>query len=220
MGNLSRSFYSSKWSLCFKEYPSLQSKFTLLKSKFFPAKIPFSKIQKKILVGKNLLCKVPCFKTSVWPKSPHHSNIQMNFPPFSQFSFTRFTIPKTIEIYLSSIYSSRIFFWLQWRIKKKLFLFCDKKLWNIKRGFESISVFFFLIISSLAMNFITLLFYFIHFDKMTNIKASIFRFNFFQSALIKNTLEISFPFPNREIRIKFLRENIRIVFKYWIPIDI
>ncbi len=37
--------------------PSLRSKFTLLKSKFFPAKIPFSKLQKKNLAGKNLLCK-------------------------------------------------------------------------------------------------------------------------------------------------------------------
>jgi hypothetical protein len=34
------------------EKPSLQSKFTLLKSKFFPAKIPLSKIQKKNLAGK------------------------------------------------------------------------------------------------------------------------------------------------------------------------
>jgi hypothetical protein len=41
----------------YKEKHSLQSKFTLLKSKFFPAKIPFSKIQKKNLAGKNLLCK-------------------------------------------------------------------------------------------------------------------------------------------------------------------
>jgi hypothetical protein len=39
------------------EKPSLQSKLTLLKSKIFPAKIPFSEIQKKILAGKNLLCK-------------------------------------------------------------------------------------------------------------------------------------------------------------------
>jgi hypothetical protein len=39
------------------EKPSLQSKFTLLKSKFFPAKIPLFKIQKKNLAGKNLLCK-------------------------------------------------------------------------------------------------------------------------------------------------------------------
>jgi hypothetical protein len=31
------------------EKPSLQSRFTLLQSKFFPAKIPFSKIQKKNL---------------------------------------------------------------------------------------------------------------------------------------------------------------------------
>jgi hypothetical protein len=31
----------------------LQSKFTLLPRNFFPAKIPFSKIQKKILEGKN-----------------------------------------------------------------------------------------------------------------------------------------------------------------------
>jgi hypothetical protein len=30
----------------------LQSRFTLLKSKFFPAKFPFSKIQKKNLAGK------------------------------------------------------------------------------------------------------------------------------------------------------------------------
>jgi hypothetical protein len=36
-----------------KEKPSLQSRFTLLPSKFFPAKFPFSKIQKKILAGKN-----------------------------------------------------------------------------------------------------------------------------------------------------------------------
>jgi hypothetical protein len=35
----------------------LQSKFTLLKSKFFPAKITFSKIQKKIMAEKELLCK-------------------------------------------------------------------------------------------------------------------------------------------------------------------
>jgi hypothetical protein len=34
------------------EVPSLQSKFTLLKSKFFPAKIHFSKIQKKNLAAK------------------------------------------------------------------------------------------------------------------------------------------------------------------------
>jgi hypothetical protein len=37
--------------------PALQSKFTLLKSKFFPAKIPFSKIQKKNLAGKNYFAK-------------------------------------------------------------------------------------------------------------------------------------------------------------------
>jgi hypothetical protein len=35
----------------------LQSKFTLLQSKSFPAKIPFSKIQKKNLAGKDLLCE-------------------------------------------------------------------------------------------------------------------------------------------------------------------
>ncbi len=35
----------------------MQSKLTLLKSKFFPAKIPFSKIQKKNLAGKKLLFK-------------------------------------------------------------------------------------------------------------------------------------------------------------------
>jgi hypothetical protein len=34
------------------EKPSLQSKFTLLMSKFFPAKIAFSKIQKKKFGGK------------------------------------------------------------------------------------------------------------------------------------------------------------------------
>jgi hypothetical protein len=39
------------------EKPSLQSIFTFLPSKFFPAKYPFSKIQKKKLAGKNLLCK-------------------------------------------------------------------------------------------------------------------------------------------------------------------
>jgi hypothetical protein len=39
------------------EKPSLQSKFTVLKSKFFPAKIPFSKIQKKILAGKIYFAK-------------------------------------------------------------------------------------------------------------------------------------------------------------------
>jgi hypothetical protein len=38
-------------------FDSLQSKFTLLQSKFFPAKMPFSKIQKKKLAGKKLLCK-------------------------------------------------------------------------------------------------------------------------------------------------------------------
>jgi hypothetical protein len=41
----------------FKEKPFLQSKFTLLQSKFFPAKMPFSKIQKKNLAGKNTLQK-------------------------------------------------------------------------------------------------------------------------------------------------------------------
>jgi hypothetical protein len=44
-------------ALMIMEKPPLQSKFTLLKSKFFAAKIPFSKIQKKNLVGKNLLFK-------------------------------------------------------------------------------------------------------------------------------------------------------------------
>ncbi len=39
------------------EKPPLQSRFTLLPSNFFPAKIPFYKIQKKNLAGKNLLCK-------------------------------------------------------------------------------------------------------------------------------------------------------------------
>jgi hypothetical protein len=39
------------------EKPALQSKFTLLKSKFFPAKIPFSKIQKKNLAGKVYFAK-------------------------------------------------------------------------------------------------------------------------------------------------------------------
>ncbi len=39
------------------EKPSLQSRFTLLPSKFFPAKFPFSKIQMKNLAEKNLLCK-------------------------------------------------------------------------------------------------------------------------------------------------------------------
>jgi hypothetical protein len=34
------------------EKPSLQSKFTVSKSKFFPAKIPLSKVQKKNLAGK------------------------------------------------------------------------------------------------------------------------------------------------------------------------
>ncbi len=49
-----------KWGLStgfILEKPSLQNKFTLLKIKFFPAKIPISKIQKKNLAGKNLLCK-------------------------------------------------------------------------------------------------------------------------------------------------------------------
>jgi hypothetical protein len=44
-----------------KEKPPLQSKFTLLPSKFFPAKIPFSKIQKKNLAGKKLLFKIVNF---------------------------------------------------------------------------------------------------------------------------------------------------------------
>jgi hypothetical protein len=35
----------------------LQSRFTLLKSKFFPAKFPFSKIQKKNLAGKIYFAK-------------------------------------------------------------------------------------------------------------------------------------------------------------------
>ncbi len=35
----------------------MQSNFTLLMSKFFPAKNPFFKLQKKNLAGKNLLCK-------------------------------------------------------------------------------------------------------------------------------------------------------------------
>ncbi len=35
----------------------LQSRFTILKSKFFPAKFSFYKIQKKILAGKNILQK-------------------------------------------------------------------------------------------------------------------------------------------------------------------
>jgi hypothetical protein len=35
----------------------LQSRFTLLKSKFFPAKFPFSKIQKKNLAGKKNFAK-------------------------------------------------------------------------------------------------------------------------------------------------------------------
>jgi hypothetical protein len=39
------------------EKPSLQSEFTLLKSKFFPAKIPFSKIQKNNLAEKNYFAK-------------------------------------------------------------------------------------------------------------------------------------------------------------------
>jgi hypothetical protein len=39
------------------EKHSLQSKFTLLKSKFFPAKIPFSKIQNKNLAEKITLQK-------------------------------------------------------------------------------------------------------------------------------------------------------------------
>jgi hypothetical protein len=39
------------------EKPSLQSKFTSLKSNFFPAKISFSKIQKKNLAGKNYFAK-------------------------------------------------------------------------------------------------------------------------------------------------------------------
>jgi hypothetical protein len=37
-----------------KEKSSLQNKFTLLKSKFFPAKISFSRIKKKKFGGKNL----------------------------------------------------------------------------------------------------------------------------------------------------------------------
>jgi hypothetical protein len=40
-----------------KPSTSMQSKFTLLKSKFFTAKIPFSKIQKKNLAGKNYFTK-------------------------------------------------------------------------------------------------------------------------------------------------------------------
>jgi hypothetical protein len=39
------------------EKPSLQSKFTILKSKLFPAKIPFSKMQKKNLAGKIYFAK-------------------------------------------------------------------------------------------------------------------------------------------------------------------
>jgi hypothetical protein len=39
------------------EKPSLQSKSTHLKSKFFPAKIPFSKIQKK---KKQWIAKIIC----------------------------------------------------------------------------------------------------------------------------------------------------------------
>jgi hypothetical protein len=39
------------------EKSSLQSKFTLLKSKFFPAKIPFPKIHQKNLVGKIYFAK-------------------------------------------------------------------------------------------------------------------------------------------------------------------
>jgi hypothetical protein len=35
----------------------LQSKFTPLQSNFFPAKTPFSKIQKKILAGKKYFAK-------------------------------------------------------------------------------------------------------------------------------------------------------------------
>jgi hypothetical protein len=41
----------------FKAKTPLQSRFTLFKSKFFPAKFPFSKIQEKNLAGKIYFAK-------------------------------------------------------------------------------------------------------------------------------------------------------------------
>jgi hypothetical protein len=44
--------YYVKWKIYKKEKPSLQSRFTLLPSKFFPAKFPFSKKTKEKFGGK------------------------------------------------------------------------------------------------------------------------------------------------------------------------
>jgi hypothetical protein len=60
----------------------LQSRFTLLKSKFFPAKFSFYKIQKKNLAGKNTLQRSEVLFCSAWKivlVLVSHTNTILNF---------------------------------------------------------------------------------------------------------------------------------------------